>query len=86
MKIFEFIERFDLIYKLLKEKRTGSANEFAKKVGISRSQLFNYLDHFKSYDIVIKYDFYLNSYIMEKDIDLEIRQPVEVLRDNELKG
>ena len=40
MKIFESFQRFDLIYKLIKEQRTGTANEFARRVEISRNILF----------------------------------------------
>ena len=47
MKIFEIVERFDLICKLIKEEKTGTAKEFATKNGISRSMLFNYLDYLK---------------------------------------
>lgn len=83
MKIFEIIERFELMYKLLKEKRTGSANEFASKVGLSRSQLFNYLDYLKSYELEIKYDEFVNSYIIENGKNLKIQQPIRVLKDSE---
>ena len=58
MKIFEIVERFDLIYKLIKEERAGTASEFAKKLNISRSHLFNYLDHIKLYGLEVHYDFF----------------------------
>lgn len=84
MKIFETVERFDLIYKLISEERTGTANEFAHKVGLSRSQLFNYLDYLKSYDIEIHYDLNRNSYVIGNDVKIEIQQPIRILKDNEL--
>lgn len=83
MKIFEIIERLDLIYKLIKEQQTGTAKEFAQKVGLSRSQLFNYLDYLKSFDIEIKYDIFLNSYVIESKKELKIQQPIRVLNDYE---
>ncbi len=84
MKIFEIVERFDLIYKLIKEERTGTASEFAKKLNISRSQLFNYLDHIKLYGLEVHYDSFKNSYVKTNDIEIEIRQPIKVLSKNEL--
>jgi len=85
MKIFEIIERFDLIYKLINEEQTGTANEFARKLGISRSQLFNYLDYLKSYEIDIRYDLFKNSYVIENDnIEIKIQQPIKILRNDEL--
>ena len=86
MKIFEFIERFELIYKLIKEERTGSANKFAKEIGISRNQLYNYIDHFKAYGIKIRYDLYKSSYIMKDSVELEIQHPIETLENNQLTG
>ena len=84
MKVFEIIERLERINKCLKEKRTGTAKEFAAKIGISRSMLFNYLDYLKSYDIQIKYERKRNSFVFEEDIEIEIKQPIRVLKNNEL--
>lgn len=84
MKIFEIVERFELIYKLIKEERTGTANEFARKIGISRSQLFNYLDYLKSQEIEIHYELFKNSYVIGNDVEIEIQQTIKVQKDNEL--
>jgi len=84
MKIFEIVERYSLINKLIKEERTGTAKEFAKKIGVSRSQLYNYLDYLKSYEIEIHYDLHKKSFVYEENIDIEIQQPIRILRHNEL--
>ena len=84
MKIFEIVERFDLIYKLIKEEKTGTAKEFAQKVELSCSQLFNYLEYLKSFEIEIYYDVYKNSYVLKNDVEDEIYQPIRVLTNNEL--
>ena len=84
MKVFEIVDRFDLICKLIKEEKTGTANEFAKKIGVSRSQLFNYLDYLKSYEIDIHYESHKHSFIIENDVEIEIQQPIRVLKNNEL--
>lgn len=84
MKIFEIVERYSLINKLIKEERTGTAKEFAQKIGVSRSQLFNDLDYLKSYEIEIHYDFHKNSFVYEKNLVIDIQQPIRILRDNEL--
>ncbi len=84
MKVFEIIERLERINKCLKEERTGTAKEFAAKIGISRSMLFNYLDYLKSYDIQIKYERKRNSFVFEEDIEIEIKQPIRILKNNKL--
>lgn len=84
MKVFEIIERLEKINKCLKEERTGTAKEFAAKIGISRSQLYNNLDYLKSYGIEIKYDSSKNSHIIDGNVKIEIQQPIRVLKNNEL--
>lgn len=84
MKVFEIIERLEKINKCLKEEKTGTANEFAAKIGISRSMLFNYFDYLKSYDIQIKYERKKNSFVFEENIEIDIQQPIRVLKNDEL--
>ncbi|NOQ24277.1 MAG: HTH domain-containing protein [Bacteroidales bacterium] len=84
MKAFKIVERFELIYKFIKEENTGTANEFADKIGVSRSQLFNYLDYLKSYNIDIHYNSNKNSYVIEAGIVIETQPPLRILRNNEL--
>lgn len=84
MKVFEIIERLEKINKCLKEERTGTAKEFAQKIGVSRSSLFNYFDYLKSYEIEINYDFHKNSFVYKENIQIDIQQPIRILKNNEL--
>ena len=84
MKVFEIIERLEKINECLKEEKTGTAEEFAAKIGVSRSMLFNYFDYLKSYDIEIKYDSSKNSHVIHGNKKLEIQQPIRVLKNDEL--
>ena len=83
MKEFKIIARLEKINKCLKEEKTGTAKAFASKIGVSRSMLFYYLEYLKSYDIQIKYDRKKNSFVFEGDIEIEIKQPIRVLKNNE---
>jgi predicted DNA-binding transcriptional regulator YafY len=49
------IEHLEKIDKLIRERRTGTPDEFAQKVGISRRQLYNYLDELRSYGVDVCY-------------------------------
>jgi hypothetical protein len=84
MKVFEIIERLEKINNCLKEEKTGIAKEFAAKIGVSRSMLFNYFDYLKSYDIEIEFERQKNSFVFKGDIEIDIQQPIRVLKDNEL--
>ena len=86
MKIFEILERYSLMNKLIKKEQTGSAKEFAKKLKISRSQLFNDLDYLKSYEIEIYYDPAKKSFVYENNVELTIHQPIRILKKDELES
>jgi hypothetical protein len=43
MSLFKYIERAKAIHCLIEKENTGSSDEFAKKVGISRSLLMEHL-------------------------------------------
>ncbi len=84
LKFFEIIGKFNKINKLLEEEKTGNANKFAVKVGLSKSRLYDYLDYFKSYDIKIEYQPKKDSFVLEEGVEIEILHPVRVLKNNEL--
>lgn len=81
MKEFKIINRLEKINKCLKEENTGTANEFAAKIGVSRSMLFYYLEYLKSYDVQIKYDKKKNSFVFKGNKEIEITQPIRVLKE-----
>lgn len=39
MKLCEYINRINLLHKLIKEKRTGTPEELAKRIRLSKSRL-----------------------------------------------
>ena len=55
MNLIWHIERLEKIDKLVRGNNTGTPHEFAEKVGISRRQLYNYIEELKSYGIEIRY-------------------------------
>ena len=63
MKLQETIERYRKIDMLIRREKTGSPVEFADKLGISRSQLYNYLDELRDYGAGIIYDRAKGSYL-----------------------
>jgi transcriptional antiterminator len=47
---------------LLRKESTGTADEFAKKIGVSRRTLQNYLQQLKDIEVPIDYDHYKRTY------------------------
>ncbi len=47
MKVFKYLERIKMIHKLVNQEQTGSPDEFAKRLGISRTRLYEIVDDLK---------------------------------------
>ncbi len=54
MKINFKIEQYKQLTKLVECQATGSANELAKKIGISHSTLFKMMDEIRGEGVVIE--------------------------------
>lgn len=60
-----------------------SPNEFANKLDISESQLYNVLDNLKIRGFPISYSRKLKSYIYNEECDLKVNYSVELLTATE---
>lgn len=78
-------ERINKAHQLILEEKTGTPNEFAENLKISRSQLYNLLDNLKEYDAPIKYSKKINSFHYFKPFDLELRYSLKVIYEDEMK-
>lgn len=58
----EFIKRLDRIDKLVQRKQTGTAQELAERLGISRRTTLEYIAIMKERGAPIYYDRYRKSY------------------------
>ncbi|MCL2312498.1 MAG: HTH domain-containing protein [Firmicutes bacterium] len=72
MKVFEQIQQLQRIHQLIAAEQTGSPKEFAQKLGISPSRLYNILDELKSRGIPISYSRSAKKYFYNKDFQLDI--------------
>jgi len=79
MSIISNIDKLKVINSEIKNKQTGTPEEFAKKLGISRSMLYNYLEEIKTLGAGIKYNRKLRTFYYENDFDVKM----EVHFDNE---
>ena len=62
LEIQNLIERADLLIRL---KATGTPDEFAAKLGISRASVFRVIEHLRGTGKVIKYCKYRRGYYYE---------------------
>lgn len=79
MSIILSIDRIKRINFLIKFEKTGTPDEFSRKLNISRSMLYNYIEEIKTMGAVIKYNRIINSFFYENEFDVKI----EVIVKNE---
>ncbi|WP_316769850.1 hypothetical protein [Pedobacter frigiditerrae] len=86
MKIFEYIDRINLLHKLIKEPRTGKPDSLAKRLCISTSRLYVILDELKLKGAPIGYSREAQTYYYSIDFDIEVKASFKILPPNELKN
>lgn len=76
--IFKQLNRLQQMDQLIRQKRTGNATEFAQKMGVSRRQIYNWLEDLRSMGLDIEYNRYKKSFTYRKlykiNIQFEIRE------------
>lgn len=78
MKIFEFIEKIAYFHSLVMKECTGTAEEFAAKLNVSRATIYNIIEELKSFNIEIEYsrsrETYYYKYPHKVKITISIQQ------------
>jgi predicted DNA-binding transcriptional regulator YafY len=64
-KYLEFQNLIERADQLIRLQATGTAKEFAVKLGISRAKLFRLLEYLREMDIPVKYCKYRRTYYYE---------------------
>lgn len=85
MKIFMYIDRLNLLHKLIMQKRTGTPDELASRLRISSSRLYCILDEMKGYDAPIAYCRQLRTYYYTSPFELSISVEIKALEYNEIR-
>ncbi|MFD2200588.1 HTH domain-containing protein [Shivajiella indica] len=83
MNFIRQIERMQLLNKLIREQRTGSPEELAKRLGVSRRQLYAYLEYLKDFGLDICFSRKLNSFMYCDEQEIKIDLKIQVLKPSE---
>lgn len=84
MSLFKYIERAKAIHGLIEKENTGSSDEFARRVGISRSLLMEHLREMReTYNAPIDFCRARHSFYYKKPFSLNIQITTGM---NEVKG
>jgi hypothetical protein len=83
MTTIKQLERLQKIHQYIKVANTGPPKEFANRLGLGESQLYNILDDLKIKGFPISYSRNLKSYVYYDDCILEINYSVQLLTSHE---
>jgi DNA-directed RNA polymerase beta' subunit len=73
MNLVETIDRMDRIHKLIRQEATGTPDEFARQIRVSRRQLYNILEKLKDSGADIKYNHHKCTYYYANNFDFCIK-------------
>ena len=77
--IFKYLNRLQHIDQLIRQKRTGNAEELASKLRISRRQVYNWIDELKGFGLEIEYCRELRSFIYLRPYKINITIDIKEL-------
>lgn len=85
MKIYEIIDRIDIIHKMINQQSTGNPEQFADKLGVSKRQLYNIFEELKMMGAPIGYDKSRHTYYYEYAYEMRVEMIFRPLSDDESK-
>ncbi|CAM3643018.1 HTH domain-containing protein [Sphingobacterium prati] len=85
MQLFKYIDRINLLDKLIRQRRTGTPSELAKRLGISVSRLYVMLDELKGQGAPIEYSRQSCTYLYTHEFMISISFKIETLGDDKLR-
>jgi len=84
MNKVQFLEKLITLEKFVRQGRTGTPDEFARRLSISRSALYEIISELKSYGVDIKYCRTRCSFYYNSNLFLDIHFSLKELTPDEL--
>jgi biotin operon repressor len=85
MKIFEYLDRISMMHKLVSRQRTGTPEEFARQLGVSRTSLYELIDELRSRGAPIAYSKSSKTFFYSQPYDIAVTCLLRPLTYNEKK-
>ena len=89
MKVFEYLDRISKMHKLVLRQRTGTPDEFARQLGVSRTSLYELIDELRSRGVPIAYSKSQKTFFYRQPYDINITcslRPLSMVEDREFNG
>ncbi len=85
MKVFEYLDRISLMHKYVSRQRTGTPEEFAGKLGVSRTTLYELIDELRSRGVPISYSKSAKTFFYSQPYDIAVTCQLRPLTYSEEK-
>lgn len=87
MKVFEYLDRISMMHKLVSRQKTGTPEEFARQLGVSRTSLYELIDELKSRGAPITYSKSAKTFFYRQPYDIAVTCSLRPLNyDEELEN
>jgi predicted DNA-binding transcriptional regulator YafY len=85
MKLFEYLDRISMMHKLVSRQKTGTPEEFARQLGVSRTSLYELIDELRSRGAPISYSKATKTFFYRQPYDIAITCSLRPMTYNEEK-
>jgi len=82
--VLDILNKLKLVDKYIRAQKTGSRDEFSKSIGLSKRQLYYYIDFLKDYGAEIEFCRKTNSYIYKNIVEVEAQLSIKVMSEDEM--
>jgi biotin operon repressor len=89
MKVFEYLDRISMMHKLVARQRTGTPEEFARQLGVSRTSLYELIDELRSRGVPIAYSKSAKTFFYRQPYDIAVTcllRPLTTKEEKENSG
>jgi len=85
MKVFEYLDRISLMHKLVSRQKTGTPEEFARQLGVSRTSLYELIDELRLRGVPIAYSKSAKTFFYRQPYDIAVSCSLKPLTYDEEK-
>jgi biotin operon repressor len=89
MKVFEYLDRISMMHKLVSRQKTGTPDEFARQLGVSRTSLYEMIDELRSRGAPIAYCKSGKTFFYRQPYDISVTcclRPLTYIEEKESSG
>jgi biotin operon repressor len=85
MKLFEYLDRINMMHKLVSRQSTGTPEELARSLGVSRTSLYDLIDELRSRGAPIAYSKSAKTFFYSQPYDITVTCTLKPLSYTEAK-